>query len=58
MTYLAVPENTVFLKPDEAMDLCQLLRHVIKQSETRDVEDYPMPLTLASLRTLLARLDQ
>jgi hypothetical protein len=57
VTYLAVPEDTVFLKPDEAYDMVRLLRHVIKRCETTDVEDYPMPLTLASLRGLLTRLD-
>lgn len=60
MAYLAVPEDTLFLKPDDAYAVCQLLHHVIKQCETRDVDDYPMPasLDLATLRGLLSRLDR
>jgi len=56
-TYTAVPEGTLFLKPDDAMYMCILLRHVIAQCETHDVEDYPMPLDLSLLRSILRRLD-
>ena len=58
MTYLAVPEDTQFLTPDDANAMVRLLRHVISECEARTVEDYSIPLDLATVRDLLDRLDR
>lgn len=57
MSYLAVPDDTLFLKSDEACDMVRLLRHVIRECETKDAADYAMPVDLATLRNLLRRVD-
>ena len=58
MIYLAVPEDTQFLTPDDAYAMVRLLRHVISECDTRTVEDYSIPLDLAAVRDLLDKLDR
>jgi hypothetical protein len=41
----------------EQYDLVTLLRHVVRECETRDPESYAIPIPLASVREMLAKLD-
>lgn len=58
MNYTIAPDDAVFLSQEEAYEMRVLLRHTISQCEARDVEDFPMPVTLESLRNMLAHLDR